>query len=190
MDLDGSQIWPIRKSSGGRRARCSFILGQHREAQLSLSQEVISIQEEEKAYCKDTLVARAADKMVDKPWMLCDTSKGFDCLNFLLFFYEDMGFVFPDQFEGVTRKTYAELWKSDNQRAKEIMKRFLFSVGDEINPHYMLRGDLLIFEGKEFGSFPGIYLGNGNVQITFDVGVQVLPLRFLRSYLIGVRRLI
>ena len=70
------------------------------------------------------------------------------------------------------------------------MKRFLFSLGKQIDPHYMERRDLLIFEGKQLDSFPGIYAGNGIVHMTWDVGVHPYPLRFLRQFLIGVRRLV
>lgn len=139
---------------------------------------------------RDTQIARAADKLVDKPYALGDLSKGFDCLNFLKSFYSDMGFECPTEFDGVTMENYAELWQTDQTKTKKIMKRLLFSVGTEIEPPNMQRGDLLVFEGKKFQSFPGIYLGNGNTIVAFDVGVHVLPLRYLRQYLIGVRRLV
>jgi hypothetical protein len=100
---------------------------------------------------QDKKMAEALNKLVDKPWALCDESKGIDCLNSVKSFYEDLGFKWPDsgEWEGYTWKNYAEMWDRDCKKAKHDLVRFLRSFGKEVQNGFYLRGDLLILKVEE-----------------------------------------
>jgi len=141
-------------------------------------------------HISDTKIANAASKLVDKSYALGDMSKGYDCLNYLVSFYSELGVEIPREFEGETLETYPQLWKTNPKKAQQIMAKLFDTFGEEISQDYMARGDLLIFEGKEFAIFPGIYLGNDNVLIVFEEGSHVLPLRFIKKFMTKVRRIL
>lgn len=139
----------------------------------------------------DSTIARSAGKLVDRPYFLGDVSgdKGWDCLDSLACFYEGMGVQFPRKFGDWDEKNYPERWKKNPDEGRKVLGDFLRSLGEKIDPKYMVRGDLLIMGGKEIPTFPALYLGNGNVLMVFDKGVKVLPLRFFSKVLIEARRL-
>ncbi len=146
----------------------------------------------------DTQIANAAAKFVDCKWALSDKIQGYDCLNYLLTFYEDLGVKMDHEFEGITRETYKDLWEKDFKKALKVATRWYRTLGKVVEFPYMQRGDLLLFEYKEFKSlFSGIYLGNGHVLLIFgvsgsgkNIGGRVLPLAFVGKQLIEVRRLL
>jgi len=105
-------------------------------------------------------------------------------------FYESLGISFPRDFEGITEENYADLWKKDQGKAREIFARFLSTLGESIDPAFARRGDLMIFRGKKLPTFPAIYLGNGIIRTVFDQGVRSIPFEMMRPALIEVRRLI
>lgn len=139
----------------------------------------------------DTSIANIANKFVDKSFYLGDVTgqKGWDCLNSIAIFYESLNFKFPRKFENWNEFNYAELWKKNEILAKETFKKFLKSLGKEIDRRFILRGDLIIMEGYEM-TFPAIYLGNDIVMMVFDKGVKCLPLHLMRKFIVEVRRLI
>lgn len=141
-----------------------------------------------------TRIANAAQKFVDKKWALCDPSRGWDCLNTLFAFYEEMGVILPREFEGYRYEEYPELWNKDFRKALKILKRWYRTLGVKIEPAYMQRGDLLLFDASEddiTGTATGIFLGNGHVLMVFGKqGVKVLPLGEVRGKLTEVRRLL
>jgi hypothetical protein len=69
-------------------------------------------------------------------------------LNSLKSFYVDLGFNFPNSFEGYTWENYAEKWNEDPERARDALIRFLSSLGEPVAPNYWRRGDLLIIAAK------------------------------------------
>lgn len=97
----------------------------------------------------DSTMAKAISKMVDKPFCLGDLSgeSGWDCLNSIVSFYSELGFTFPEVFEGYNLKNYPEKWEDDSEKSREVMFRFLMSLGKSVDIRYRLRGDLLILEG-------------------------------------------
>ena len=133
-------------------------------------------------------------QFIDAPHILGDPSKGWDCLNILREVYTLLGKSFPTEFEGWNAENYAERWKRGEGKA--VYRDFLFSLGQPVEPNYALEGDLFIFDGVE-QLFPGIYLGRGHLLMVFapcdtkqkNRGVKVVPLRFFKEFLIGVRRL-
>ncbi len=146
----------------------------------------------------DTQIANAISKFVDCKWVLSDKTKGYDCLNYLLTFYEELGVKMDYEFEGITRETYKELWEKNFKKALKIAARWYRTLGETIKPAYMRRGDLLLFEYKEWKAFAtGIYAGNGHVLMIFgegktgrNIGGRMLPLAQIRKQLTEVRRLL
>ncbi len=134
-------------------------------------------------------IARQAEKYLNKPFVLGNTEKGFDCISLILDFFGTLGYQFPDEFEGITRKNYAEEWLLHPERTGGIRERFLRSLGTPIEKNFFHRGDLLLFRsGVEF--FVGIDLGNGNMKALFAQGVHDVPYHLFAKYHVESRRLI
>jgi len=98
----------------------------------------------------DSMIAKAVDKLIEKPFFLGDLTgvKGYDCLNTIKSFYTELGVILPDEFEGVTWDSYAAKWDDDPEEAREVLIRFLRSLGKPVGINYCLRGDLLIIESR------------------------------------------
>jgi hypothetical protein len=67
-----------------------------------------------------------------------------DCLTLLLDLCEHAGVPVPESFEGVTRESYADLYRTDPRRANEILMQFLESVADPIPTERTITGDILV----------------------------------------------
>ncbi len=138
---------------------------------------------------KSSLIAQQAEKYLNKPFVLGDTSKGFDCVSLIRDFFEAFGYQFPTEFEGITWENYAEEYLRDPVRVLNIRERFLMSLGRHIEKKFFRRGDLLLFrEGIQF--FACIDLGNGNMKALFEQGVQDVPYHLFAKWHIESRRLI
>ena len=131
-------------------------------------------------------ITKILARYISKPYALGDIDKGYDCLNLFYYFYKTIGVAFPEEFEGVTIKNYVQAWKSGNGR--NIFDRFLMTLGIPINENYMRRGDLLLFHGDQNTVFCAIYSGNNSVVMNFETGCKVVSYRYLKRFLIGVRR--
>lgn len=132
--------------------------------------------------------ANLLNRFTDKKYALSDPSKGWDCLNSLKEIYTKMGADFPLEFEGTDENNYADLWMNHHKEAKGKFKRYLYSLGYQIDANYALPGDLMIFEGAEM-TFPGVYQSSGMVMMVFDKGVRKVALKFFQPFLKQVRRL-
>jgi cell wall-associated NlpC family hydrolase len=141
---------------------------------------------------RDTRIANAISKFIDRPHAIGDPSKGWDCLNSLLDFYRECGVSLPDEFEGYTEVNYPGRWAKNPKKCRQVLERFVLSLGNPVQPEYLQRGDLLIFKTPQFPSFPAIYTGNGHVFAVFKEGAKQEPLNELvrLARLTGVRRLI
>lgn len=138
----------------------------------------------------DTRVALSINKFVDCNYSVDNPDVGFDCLNFLILFYQDLGVEMPDTFEDWTLKNYGErAWKNPIE-AHKTFERFVQTLGEEIPIGRMARGDLLLFKVKDLGTYAGVSLGNGNAFIIFDKGGRVCPLDVFRPFIVQVRRLL
>jgi len=133
-----------------------------------------------------------SEKFLSKKFFLGDISglKGWDCLNSLAGFYDSMDCSFPHQFKDWDESNYPERWKKNEENCREVLKEFLLTLGDPIDPQYRIMGDLLLFEGRSIPLFPAIFIGNGNVMLIFKNGVKIAPLNHLSKWLVGARRLI
>lgn len=138
---------------------------------------------------KSSLIAQQAEKYLNKPFVLGDTSRGFDCISLLLDFYGGLGYQFPAEFEGISRETYAEEWLRNPEKTGFIRERFLRSLGTPIEKNFFRRGDLLLFR-KELEFFAGIDLGNGNMKALFLAGVHDVPFHLFQRWHVESRRLI
>lgn len=135
--------------------------------------------------------------MIEKPYHLGLIKTEFDCLSYILYFYDSLGYKFPDiwwlqtsqnSWEGWTRENYARKWEQGEGRDAFI--DFLTGLGREVQINYMLEGDLIILDVEETG-YPCIYLGNAKVLIiSVETGVTVMPLWAIKKRIIEVRRLI
>lgn len=110
-------------------------------------------------------------------------AEGLDCLSLILEAARHRRIPVSDEFEGVTRETYAELWETDREGAKKKLLRFVLSLGEEIPPSMAFAGDLLIIKPKKGGngrdrSVLGIHAGNDLVLSSFtDAGVRLANLQ-------------
>lgn len=146
---------------------------------------------------RDTQIAQTMSKFVDSKYAVDNPGRGegqgWDCLNFLLTFYEDLGLQMPRKFEGWTRENYGGRVKEDPDGAHKMFEKFVQTLGTEIDPNYMRRGDLLLFRveaAKDQGIYAGIFLGNGNAFMIFNKGGRVVPIAPFREHIISTRRLL
>ncbi len=114
------------------------------------------------------------DKFFGAPYKSEGQSKeeGFDCLSLVGNYYRELGNEFPDISD------LYHMYRDEPEVRKEFFRRVwerIFKVTKEVPLGYIQAGDLLAFEARDFGDYPGIYLGNGVVGVTFlDKGVTVV----------------
>ncbi len=142
---------------------------------------------------KSSLIAQQAEKYLNKPFVLGNISKGFDCINLIRDFFSAgpsfLGYQFPEEFEGITWENYATKWLLHPEKMVGIRERFLKSLGSPIEKNFFRRGDLLLFR-KDLEFFAGIDLGNGNMKALFLAGVHDVPFHLFQKWHIESRRLI
>ena len=138
-----------------------------------------------------TALANAVEKWRERQFASGDLNRGVDCVNLLLGLYEEIGFVMPVEFEGVTREDYANLYQTDRPKANEIWNRFLMSLGTEIGKENFARGDILILKAEGSNELSmAIALGNGSaLVVTERLGCKVIPVRVIKRFFYSVRRL-
>jgi len=123
-------------------------------------------------------------QFVGSPYALghASRSQGFDCISLLLAMANKMDLPVPDEFEGVTRETYPELWNTDKEKAKAVLFRFLATLGEEVKPKFAFTGDLLILKNRQTGTLTiGIHAGGDKIMSAFtDVGIKVIDLRLYK----------
>lgn len=125
--------------------------------------------------------------MLAKPYKLGSSGEAFDCLSFMLNFYEERGIKWPTEWRGWTRENYAELWKDGYGRTE--LYEFLKELGEEVDINFMLEGDLIIIDAGE-AAIPAIYLSSGSAMLViYERGVMVVPLWSIQDKIVEVRRL-
>ena len=118
-------------------------------------------------------------KLIGTPYKLgsLDPKEGLDCLSFMLNFSDSVGQPLPKEFDGITDKTYPDLWRKDKREAAKRLIRFIASNLEEVDKHRSLPGDVLICND----GIIGINAGNGHiVTVIEDQGVKVLKLSDLK----------
>jgi len=148
-----------------------------------------------KGMIQDSNLRAAVDPLIDAKFGLGGHSceKGFDCLSSLLEIYSNLGIKFPDEWKGYTPENYASKWKENEGQCRNDFAEWLRSLGEPIeNWNFIRPGDLLLFEGAEFTTFPAVYIGGGHLLMVWPkkIGCKVAPLRTMRKYLREVRRLV
>jgi len=98
---------------------------------------------------RDSLISNAIERLIDAPFALGDTEKGWDCLNSLANFYDACGFKFPREFKDWNEQNYSQKWLEDVEEGRRIFVEFLMSLGEPVDPCYLLRGDILILEAQK-----------------------------------------
>jgi len=146
---------------------------------------------------QDKAFREVVDPLVDAKFSLGGQScaEGFDCLSSLLEIYSGLGIKFSDEWKGYTPKNYASKWKENESQCRTDFAEWLRSLGEllpEDKWNFMRPGDLLIFEGAEFTTFPAVYIGGGHLLMVWPkkIGCKVAPLRLMTKYLREVRRLV
>jgi len=138
----------------------------------------------------DIKIANSMMQFIDSNYVVDNPTQGWDCLNFIMTFYSDLGVEMPREFEDWTLENYGRRVAENPDKAHKTFERFVTTLGEEVNPAYMGRGDLLLFRVKDLGVYAGVFLGEGKVFMMFDKGGRVCPLAVFRSFVVSVRRLI
>jgi len=129
-------------------------------------------------------LADITKKCVGAPYALGKENEGggFDCLSLILWFCEKVGIDPPESFEGVTRESYAKLYKLDRDKANAVFLRFIATLGDEIPASRAFAGDILVCTPKTSGGLAvGIHGGGDNLLAAFESrGVTLANLRAYR----------
>jgi hypothetical protein len=138
-------------------------------------------------------ITNRLNKFTDKKYFLCSPDPlkdGWDCLNMLADYY---GACFPRTFEDWDDSNYGERWLKDEAKAREVFRRFLLSLGTEVNVNYALPGDLMLFESErhKMPIFPGIYQGDNHLKVNWGkkIGIRTVLFEQFKPMLISVRRL-
>ncbi len=135
-------------------------------------------------------IGKAMAQFIDTQYCIDNPSKGWDCLNSIATFYRELDVKFPDEFEDWNFNNYGKKALENPTVAHKTFERFVQTLGREIDPNYMQVGDLILIAVKEFGTYAGIFLGNGNAFFMFDKGGRVVPYSMFKPVLKSVRRLI
>ena len=120
-------------------------------------------------------------RLVGRPYALGDQGRGLDCFSSIYAYMAEAGQELPDEYQGLTLQTYADLFRADPARAKTIMCEFMGAVTDEIEPGKARVGDVLLLKCRtkpEAGPALGIHGGGGNVVTSSrEHGVTVYKLK-------------
>lgn len=130
-------------------------------------------------------------KFKDKPFIYGGYSLeqgGFDCVGFMYAFYKDLGIELPNTFKGITLDNYSQFYL-ENKDTDETLKEYLNTVGIEVNPTQILKGDLIAVKhiSKNYPLFPAIYGGN-KLAISSFIGYKVKVFSLTNTYEVVVAR--
>jgi len=118
--------------------------------------------------------AELTARLVSRPYRLGEV----DCFSTILVYLQARRVPLPAEFEGQTRHTYPDLYKTDPEGAKALAIRFLESVLDEVPPHTAIAGDILVLRLPGNPPFLAIDGGNGQVvAASVEHGVRPLAKR-------------
>ena len=143
----------------------------------------------------DTQIANALSKFTDCKYAIDNTNPddpnhGWDCLNFLVSFFRELGAIIPDEFEGWTLENYGGRALKDPTESHKTFERFVQTLGVVVEDRHPKRGDLVLFNVEDTGIYAGVYLGNGNAFIIFDKGGRMIPFNVFKPHVYQIRRLV
>lgn len=99
-----------------------------------------------------------------------------DCFSLILNYCDIIEYVVPEEYMGLTRETYKDLYLSSPVRAKEIMICFMQDHFEEINLSDFFTGDIALLRFNKH-IFLGIASGNGTViSANIKEGVHLIQL--------------
>lgn len=106
-----------------------------------------------------------------------------NCLGLLYNILTDAGIDVPDHYKGYNLDTYMSYWKKTPKEAIKDMIIFFKTIGKEVDPRYLKRGDIVVIKHKD-SKFPAIYVGDKNVMVatrekgvmTFSLGQRFQPI--------------
>ena len=95
----------------------------------------------------------------------------------------DAGINMPDNYKGYTLDTYMSYWEKTPEKAIKDMIGYFKTLGKEIDPKYLKRGDIVVVKYKD-SKFPSIYIGGSNIMVatrekgvmTFSLGQRFRPI--------------
>ena len=105
--------------------------------------------------------------------------RGCDCFSFMLSMLEDYGIKLPDEFEGIKRDNYMNLWYKSRNKAIKMIHRFLLSVTTEKELNRLRSGDMILAKHKKLNEkLFAMYAGNSKIIIVNQkYGVLAMPIR-------------
>lgn len=130
------------------------------------------------------MLARYTSTITGLPYKLGGPAdvKGADCFSVVWDYLLYKNINLPNEYEGLTIDTYAQLYRTDPEQAKCIMIRLMKDLLMEIPPHSAVAGDILRLEcklGADVVDFLAIDGGNGRfIMATEKSGVTIWKKRF------------
>lgn len=121
-------------------------------------------------------LAALTSTFVGRPYRLGQT----DCFSAILRYIEACGYPTPQEFEGQTRESYADLFLAQPQEAKTVMVRLIDSLLPSLFPAQAFAGDILLLRltGTDSPPFLAIDGGNGHALAAVESrGICQLSLR-------------
>ena len=110
-----------------------------------------------------------------------------DCFSIVRDYAASRGVDLPTVYRGINIfNEYADLWKADPVKAKELMVRGFAEYCKEIPVHAMKAGDVLYLRYKD-ATFPAIHGGNGQA-LTASPEMGVTMIRITNYEILGVYR--
>ena len=134
--------------------------------------------------------AKFTAELVGKPYKAGATGPdAYDCMGLVIKTQRKMGWKMPKEFEGWTLEDYAQRFEKDPEEGLKVFERFMAAHCNEINTHYLRRGDVvLIRENVNGRQFPGIYAGKRQfLTVVGGQKVRIFPADRLFTILKGWR---
>lgn len=135
----------------------------------------------------------AVAAVLDRPYRLGGTIRGEDCISLLFRIYPPCGASIPEEHNGWTITNYAVRYAAGEDGVGEALRGWLESLGQPVDPAYMIDGDLIILRQPETptGRVPAIYTGSGHALIVSEEhGVVVVPYRAIEDRVESIRRIL
>ena len=115
---------------------------------------------------------------VDKPFRPGGTGPdGYDCVGLCWAVLRALGMDVPDEYAGwsVQGAGYVEWAKRDRAAADALVRKMMETVGEAVEPGYILPGDLILVDFAGLAETLAVYCGN-------DVAVTSTPKTGVRAF--------
>ena len=96
------------------------------------------------------------------------------CFKLVSEFYRELGYPYPDEWEGWTVETALELWKVEPEKAIPLMLKFYRQLWDKAEGRLRVF-DLVVIKSESY--YPSIYVGRNKILASYsNTGVEVAAL--------------